>query len=426
MKCSNCGSDLPNNAHFCDKCGAKVNTSSQAYSGQSAYTQNQKNYTQASSGTEPHYAFCSECGAKNPDYLRVCNSCGHRLHTYNEDMYSTSAVARKSRAASAGSSSKKYVAIAAVFAAVILIVAVILIAYNMTNSNGDSDNIDITSATAQPDATPDATEAPSADPMSTDEPESGEDSLIGINSAQYDTYYIVNCSSTASLRESPDTASAILYDIPLGSPVSYVDSYQNGFARVIYNGTTGYVLQAYLSSNAADIQRSNTGSSNGGSTGGSSSSSGNSSSGGNSGGSSNVGAVSNPVYKTYSDSTYSFSCSYPSHFTVYIDNDSFVRYSLKAPDDTARLKICAKANSSGTTVKSALYDFKDTYVGILDYENSGDDWFACRTYLNGVYHYAYYKFTDGMIRGFELHFNGNYFDIYDGYVNDIYHSLKYN
>ena len=64
---------------------------------------------------------------------------------------------------------------------------------------------------------------------------------------QYTTYYVVNCNESITLRKQPDVNSGQITQIPLGSAVSYVESAQNGFYKVIYNGSTGYALASYLS-----------------------------------------------------------------------------------------------------------------------------------------------------------------------------------
>ena len=65
---------------------------------------------------------------------------------------------------------------------------------------------------------------------------------------QYPTYYVINCKQSITLRPQPDVNSGEILQIPLGSAVSYIETAQNGFYKVIYNGSTGYALASYLSS----------------------------------------------------------------------------------------------------------------------------------------------------------------------------------
>lgn len=65
----------------------------------------------------------------------------------------------------------------------------------------------------------------------------------------YPTYYVVNCNVSITLRPKPDVSSGEICQIPLGSAVSYVESAENGFYKIIYNGLTGFSLASYLSTN---------------------------------------------------------------------------------------------------------------------------------------------------------------------------------
>lgn len=64
---------------------------------------------------------------------------------------------------------------------------------------------------------------------------------------QYETYYVVNCKESITLRKSASTKAGEYCQIPLGAAVSFVEKAENGFYKVIYNGTTGYALASYLS-----------------------------------------------------------------------------------------------------------------------------------------------------------------------------------
>ena len=68
-----------------------------------------------------------------------------------------------------------------------------------------------------------------------------------INTADYETYYVVNCKQSITLRPGPDVSSGEICQIPLGAAVSYIESAENGFYKINYNGKTGYSLASYLS-----------------------------------------------------------------------------------------------------------------------------------------------------------------------------------
>ena len=78
-----------------------------------------------------------------------------------------------------------------------------------------------------------------------------------INTADYETYYVVNCKQSITLRPQPDVNSGEITQIPLGAAVSYVKAAENGFYKVIYNGNTGYALASYLSTTKPSVSTSN-------------------------------------------------------------------------------------------------------------------------------------------------------------------------
>lgn len=73
-----------------------------------------------------------------------------------------------------------------------------------------------------------------------------EEPVSEVQSA-YETYYVVNCKESITLRKSASTKAGEYCQIPLGAAVSFVEKAENGFYKVIYNGTTGYALASYLS-----------------------------------------------------------------------------------------------------------------------------------------------------------------------------------
>lgn len=57
---------------------------------------------------------------------------------------------------------------------------------------------------------------------------------------------MVNCNESITLRTAPTTTAAEICQIPLGAAVTYAGQAQNGFDKIIYNGHTGYALDAYI------------------------------------------------------------------------------------------------------------------------------------------------------------------------------------
>lgn len=368
MRCTKCGNELPNGAMFCDNCG-----------------------TMAPQEIGGNTVFCGNCGATLEAGAEFCGDCGKKI--YEDDVEEKAP-------------EKKYGVIIAALIGVVLILAAAIIGYVTYNSFNDGGDVSPVKQTAAPAVTPSASEAPTVG-GATDEETVDE---------KYETYYVVNCKVSAYLRESPSTDADVLTEMPVGSVVSFVEATKNGFAKIIYNGQTGYALQVYLSNNADDVKKDP----------------------GNPppanpknptpppASSSSASVVSSPSYYTYNDSYYDFSCLYPSHFRVYNDSDKFVRYSLKAPDNTATLKICATGNSTGLTSQKVLENFISSYPGTVDYQNKGNDWCAVSTIKNGECHYGYFKVQSDKIRGFEFHYDSKYSTVYTNYIDNIYAALKLN
>lgn len=89
-----------------------------------------------------------------------------------------------------------------------------------------------------------ATPTPTPEPVqekavSTPEPEVKEQSVaesVQQKTPQYVTYYVVNCKQSITLRPGPDINSGEICQIPLGAAVSYIESAENGFYKINYNG----------------------------------------------------------------------------------------------------------------------------------------------------------------------------------------------
>ncbi len=415
MQCRFCGMELPDDARFCGHCGKKLDAEASENLNTDSCTQSGDTDIFASEDYDGTYEDIPTPGEQNTGE-QFTNTGNQYSGSYAADTEASarnfSASGRTAPAHERHGNSyppqsdkkSKGVITALVITITILALAVIAVvlyftAFNKTVSSSKFLNKASTPAvqTAAPLLTPSPTGA-----------------------AQLQTYYVVNCDRSISLFESPSASAKTLKDIPLGAAVSYVEPADEGFAKIIYNGLTGYALQSYLSVTPPVITEApktdtaanskpappkdsvpqNRPPEN--------------------------GVISNPSYSTYRDSDYSFTCDYPSHFVLYNESNNFVRYSLRAPDNSATLKICATANSSGLSAKTVLANFKSSYPGTVDYENSGDNWCAARTIKDGVCHYGYFRIDQGKIRGFEFHFDQNDFSVYDKYINEIYSSINFN
>lgn len=101
----------------------------------------------------------------------------------------------------------------------------------------------------------DSTATPIPEPTATPVPQSVEQtqqtasaiSQQGAAEIQYTTMYVMNCETDISLRPQPDVKSGKICAIPYGKAVSYIETAQNGFLKINYDGVEGYALASYLS-----------------------------------------------------------------------------------------------------------------------------------------------------------------------------------
>ncbi|RRR65564.1 MAG: zinc-ribbon domain-containing protein [Candidatus Viridilinea halotolerans] len=68
MQCSSCGTQLPEDAHFCIECGADV--SRQVNTGATVALSKEAKHSQVA---------CNACGAANPSFAIFCVRCGQRV-----------------------------------------------------------------------------------------------------------------------------------------------------------------------------------------------------------------------------------------------------------------------------------------------------------------------------------------------------------
>lgn len=135
------------------------------------------------------------------------------------------------------------------------------------------------------------------------------------------------------------------------------------------------------------------------------------------------GAVANPSYSRYSSSEYGFSCSYPTHFSVYDDGGLVTLYTVQAPDGSAR-EIIAATPIGGASVSSSLNSYISDHPGSISYKTSGADYYAVNIKNGATEYYKYCKFKNGNMYWFEFISPTAEHEIYDVYINDIYQSMS--
>lgn len=133
--------------------------------------------------------------------------------------------------------------------------------------------------------------------------------------------------------------------------------------------------------------------------------------------------VGNPVYKTYTDSEYRFSCAYPTHFEKFVDNASPSRYALRANGGEITMKICAEKNDAQTTLQQSLSAFKSKHGGEVEYSSIGETYYAVRINDDGFCYYKYLRSKNNNFYWFEFTYPEDERDTYEGYIQHIYESF---
>lgn len=70
------------------------------------------------------------------------------------------------------------------------------------------------------------------------------------------TYYVVNCQKSITLRSEPSTSASEITQIPFGKAVGFIETADNGFSKINYDGLVGYGLSSYLSSDKPSARNS--------------------------------------------------------------------------------------------------------------------------------------------------------------------------
>lgn len=217
--------------------------------------------------------FCRKCGKQIPDNTKFCIFCGAPVQQgadtqgYTPGSGSGSAPGR--RPPSKGSGKKVILVICSILAAILIVGAAVFAIKTITSKDDplyDRETEEILEEETEEEETEKETE-PEAETFA--EPEYSVEAAEEIaetdpvpattapsesvpNTTQYPTYFVVNCQEFITLRSEPSTSASALRQIPYGSPVSYIETSENGFYKIIYNGQTGYALASYLSTEKPD------------------------------------------------------------------------------------------------------------------------------------------------------------------------------
>ena len=179
--------------------------------------------------------YCENCGQKIEDTDKVCRYCGMSVLPPEPPKEPSEDSSRLFMFLGIGGG--------VLLVAIIAVVATFIIkGKNVQDSAEASNEIQAETVTETPVPTETPAETPAETPTETPTPTPEPTEEI-----TYTTMYVVNCKESITLRTSPSTSASEICQIPLGAAVSYVETVENGFYKIIYNGKTGYSLASYLS-----------------------------------------------------------------------------------------------------------------------------------------------------------------------------------
>ena len=190
--------------------------------------------------------FCENCGQKIEDTDKVCRYCG------------MSVLPPEPPKEPSEDSSRLFIFLGigggVLLVAIIAVVATFIIkGKNVQDSAEASNEIQAETVTETPVPTETPAETPAETPTETPTPTPEPTEEI-----TYTTMYVVNCKESITLRTSPSTSASEICQIPLGAAVSYVETVENGFYKIIYNGKTGYSIASYLDTTYHQTYQTNT------------------------------------------------------------------------------------------------------------------------------------------------------------------------
>lgn len=133
---------------------------------------------------------------------------------------------------------------------VIILTALIVFALTGRSSGGNAGSSESGFVTNTTDQQDDAPAIPAATPIPTPStpqvPSSGF--VPSSNTTVVSTMYVSNVRHSIYFRSEPfENDANIISELPLGTPVGFIENYDNVFAKINYNGTIGYAKQEYLS-----------------------------------------------------------------------------------------------------------------------------------------------------------------------------------
>lgn len=122
------------------------------------------------------------------------------------------------------------------------------------------------------------------------------------------------------------------------------------------------------------------------------------------------------TYETYDDYEYSFSCPYPDEFYEISPLSSFTRLSLAANDGSGKIYICGTYNNGRTSAKVADNFMSSHSYNEVVFNECYSDYCSVMISNGAKYNYCYYNLCDNQIRGFEMEFDADCYEMYMDYA----------
>ena len=131
-------------------------------------------------------------------------------------------------------------------------------------------------------------------------------------------------------------------------------------------------------------------------------------------------------YSTYNDYDYMFSCPYPDGFHRMSPLSDFTRLCRASNYDSGEIYICATYNDPARSIATVVDNFKSSHShNSVAFDQRGSNYCSVLISDSASYNYCYYNISNGMIRGFEMNFPIDRYDLYMSYINYMQANLSF-
>lgn len=131
-------------------------------------------------------------------------------------------------------------------------------------------------------------------------------------------------------------------------------------------------------------------------------------------------------YSTYNDYDYMFSCPYPDGFHSMSPLSDFTRLCRASNYDSGEIYICATYNDPVRSIATIVDNFRSSHShNSVSFDQRGSNYCSVLISDSASYNYCYYNISNGMIRGFEMSFPIDRYDLYMSYINYMQTNLSF-